>query len=88
MGVFYDRNLNTAPLCISANANTDKLGTIYAKSADVSISGNAGSQSAIVADEIQLASNATLTIDETVDGGAAPLNDGSSAPSSYAQIAS
>lgn len=88
LGVFYDRNLNTAPVCISSNASADELGTIYAKSADVSISGNAGSQSAVVADEIQLASNATLTIDETVDGGAAPLDDGSGGVSTYAQIAS
>jgi hypothetical protein len=87
MGIFYDRNLNTSAICLASNTSTNTLGTIYARSADLIISSNAGTQSGAVVNAVQVASNSAIAIDGSVNGGIAPRNDGSVAGPSFAQIA-
>jgi hypothetical protein len=87
MGVFYDRTLD-GHLCLGGST-APSLGTIYAKTGEMDVNGNAGTQSAVVVQSLTMAGGSTLSVDGTVNGGAAPMNSGSSSwtYSSYAQIA-
>jgi hypothetical protein len=84
MGVFYDRDLS-APICISGTA-APKMGTVYAADGDLIVAGTGGTQSAVVTAGILLSGTATLTIDASVAGVPAPVNNGTTA-TTLAEIA-
>jgi hypothetical protein len=85
MGLFYDRNLNSQ-VCLTGNASPS-IGTIYAKSSSVSVTGNGGTQAAIVAQSLSVSGNGSISINGTVNSGVAPLNNGSTSGPSFSEIA-
>ena len=85
MGVFYDRTLNGS-MCLSGGV-APSLGTVYAYSGTLNVTGNAGTESAIVVNNLSMGGSSSLGIDGSVNGGAAPMNNGTVSTSSYAQIA-
>jgi hypothetical protein len=85
MGVFYDRNLNSQ-ICLSGNS-APSMGTVYAKSSDVTVTGNGGTQSAIVTKSVTISGSGSLSINGTVNSGVAPLDNGSTSGPSFSEIA-
>lgn len=64
--VFYQRRHNTQPLKLAGNGSSDVMeGTVYAKWADLDLSGNGTFNSQFVVRTLELTGNGTLTLDIT-----------------------
>jgi hypothetical protein len=86
MGLFYDRNLNSA-VCLTGNS-APSIGTMYAKLSNLTVTGNGGTQSAIVMNSVTLTGNGSLSIDGSVNSGVSPLDNGSTSGPAFNEIAS
>jgi Flp pilus assembly protein TadG len=64
--LFYQRRLNTQTIDLSGNAQLDSFqGTVYAKYAELNLSGNGSMNTQFIVDHIDFTGNGNLTIDTT-----------------------